>query len=69
MLKFSKNIFLKDLKSYKGKNEISFEIFCNILFVKVEFQNEIMKKKKKKSDILALLLCGKFKHQTSKQLK
>jgi hypothetical protein len=48
MLKFSKNIFLKDLKSYKGKNEISFEIFCNILFVKVEFQNEIMKNKKKK---------------------
>jgi hypothetical protein len=48
MLKFSKIFFLKDLKSYKGKNEISFEIFGNILFVKLEFQNEIMKNKKNK---------------------
>ncbi len=59
-------------KKIEKENEISFEIFGNILFVKMEFQNEIMKKKKllNQADchILALLLCGKFKHPTSKQL-
>jgi hypothetical protein len=41
-------------------------MFGNILFVKMEFQNEIMKRKKKQNQadchILALLLYGKFKH-------
>jgi hypothetical protein len=74
MLKFSKKFEKKIAK----ENEISFEIFGNILFVKMEFQNEIMKKKKKQTNktkqnqadchILALLLCGKFKHPTNKQL-
>jgi undecaprenyl pyrophosphate synthase len=44
MLKFSK----KFAKKIAKENEISFEIFGNILFVKMEFQNEIMKKKKNK---------------------
>ncbi len=30
-------------KKIAKENEISFEIFGNILFVKMEFQNEIMK--------------------------
>jgi len=67
MLKFSKN----SRKKFAKENEISFEIFCNILYVKMEFQNEIKKKQKQNQadcHILALLLCGKFKHPTSKQL-
>jgi hypothetical protein len=40
-------IFKKFEKKIAKENEISFEIFGNILFVKMEFQNEIMKKKKK----------------------
>jgi hypothetical protein len=34
-----KYLFSKIKKNCKGKNEISFEIFGNILFVKLEFQN------------------------------
>jgi hypothetical protein len=41
-------IFKKFEKKIVNENEISFEIFGNILFVKVEFQNEIMKNKNKK---------------------
>jgi len=66
-------IFKKFEKKIAKENEISFEIFGNILYVKMEFQNEILKNKKQKQNqadchILALLLCGKFKHPTSKQL-
>jgi hypothetical protein len=35
---FKKYLFSKIFKKCKGKNEISFEIFGNILFVKMEFQ-------------------------------
>jgi hypothetical protein len=38
-------IFKKIEKKIAKENEISFEIFGNILFVKMEFQNEIMKRK------------------------
>jgi hypothetical protein len=44
-------IFKKIEKKFAKENEISFEIFGNILFVKMEFQNEIMKKKKKQNKI------------------
>ncbi len=43
---FTKYFFSKIKKIAKEK-EISFEIFGNILFVKMEFQNEIMKNKNK----------------------
>jgi len=36
-------IFKKIEKKIAKENEISFEIFGNILFVKMEFQNEMMK--------------------------
>jgi hypothetical protein len=39
--------FKKFQKKVAKENEISFEIFGNILFVKLEFQNEIMKNKNK----------------------
>jgi hypothetical protein len=39
MLKFSKNIFFLKIKKFAKENQISFEIFGNILFVKMEFQN------------------------------
>jgi hypothetical protein len=39
-------IFKKIEKKIAKENEISFEIFGKILFVKMEFQNEIMKKNK-----------------------
>jgi hypothetical protein len=49
MVRFDKNniifghaeIFKKFEKKIAKENEISFEIFGNILFVKMEFQNEI----------------------------
>jgi hypothetical protein len=40
-------IFKKFEKKIAKENEISFEIFGNILFVKMEFQNEIIFKNKK----------------------
>jgi len=40
-------IFKKFEKKIAKENEISFEIFGNILFVKMESQNEIMKNKNK----------------------
>ncbi len=46
-------IFKKFEKKIVKENEISFEIFGNILFVKMEFQNEILKKTKKKSSRLS----------------
>ncbi len=39
-------IFKKIEKEIAKENEVSFEIFGNILFVKMEFQNEIIKKLK-----------------------
>jgi hypothetical protein len=41
-----KKYFFSKIKNCNGKKE-SFEIFGNILFVKMEFQNEIMKNKNK----------------------
>jgi hypothetical protein len=40
-------IFKKFEKKFAKENEKYFEIFGNILFVKMRFQNEIMKKKNK----------------------
>ncbi len=45
-------IFKKIEKKIAKGNEISFEIFGNILFVKIEFQNEIMKNKNKTKRIV-----------------
>ncbi len=45
-------IFKKFEKKFAKENEISFEIFGNILFVKMEFQNEIMERKKKIKQIV-----------------
>jgi hypothetical protein len=42
-------IFKKFDKKIAKENEISFEIFGNILYVKMEFQNEILKNKKTKT--------------------
>jgi hypothetical protein len=45
-------IFKKIENCFAKENEISFEIFGNILFVKMEFQNEITKNKNKKKQIV-----------------
>jgi len=39
MLKFSKTKKISKRKKFAKEDEISFEIFGNILFVKMEFQN------------------------------
>jgi hypothetical protein len=71
MLKFSKSIFSQRLKKI-AKEKMKYLLKYLVIFYLSNWNSKLNNEKKTRKVVchtLALLFCGKFKHQTSKQLK